>query len=235
MRARHILIRTVAVAALLAAAGCASKDPYTGSLPDDYTVRHPIHVTRGAATFDLLPGGGPAGLTDRQVADIQEFGRDWQKRGRGLLVINVPTGGDPVADRQSAHASKEIRRVLAAMGVPGRSIRTERYPAGGPDHLAPVRLEFPVLEAKVPHECGQWPDDMGYSDPGSSNRNSDFYNFGCAYQQNLAAQVEDPEDFIRPRAETPASATRRADVLDKFGRGRPTVTSYPKTTIATQE
>jgi pilus assembly protein CpaD len=231
MRVRHLLIRSAALALLLTLTACASPKDVTGSLPDDYRARHPIYVTRGAATLDLLPGGGPGGLTDRQVGDIQQFAGDWRKRGRGQLVVHVPTGGDAVADRQSAQAAKEIRRILSAMGISGRAVSTRRYAADGPEHLAPVRLEFPVLEAKVPHECGQWPDDFGYSDPGASNRNRSDWSFGCAYQQNLAAQVEDPEDFIRPRAETPASATRRADVIGKFGKGEPTVTAYPKPTI----
>jgi pilus assembly protein CpaD len=120
------------------------------------------------------------------------------------------------------------------MGISGRAVSTQRYAADGPEHLAPVRLEFPVLEAKVPHECGQWPDDSGFSDPGASNRNQSQWNYGCAYQQNLAAQVEDPEDFIRPRSESPPSATRRSTVLEKYGKGEATPTSYPQEKVDTQ-
>lgn len=231
MRARSLLT----LALLLSVAGCAgTQEDITGSLPDDYRVRHPINVTRGTATLDLLPGGGPGGLTDRQVGDIQEFARDWQKRGRGRIAVQVPQGGDPVTDRQSGYAAKEIRRVLAGMGIASRDVVTERYPADGPQHLAPVRLEYPVLQAKVPHECGQWPDDFGYTDPGASNLNRSQYNYGCAYQQNLAAQVEDPEDFIRPRSEDPAHATRRSTVIDKYGQGQATPTAYPAETVNTQ-
>jgi pilus assembly protein CpaD len=220
--AKHFL--ALAFAATLAA--CANPrhaDDVTGSVPDDYRLRHPVTVTSGHETMDLLPGGGPAGLTDRQVGDIQAFADKWRKAGRGPITIEVPTGG--AADIASARSAKEIRRIFAVMGIPHRASVVTTYPAEGPGHLAPVRLEYPVLEAKVPHPCGQWPDDMGYSDPGSSNRNRTSWNFGCATQQNLAASVEDPEDFIRPRSEDPPSATRRADVLRKYGKGEATATS----------
>lgn len=229
------LVKPAMLALVLTAAGCAApKDDITGSLPDDYRLRHPIQVTRGMATMDLIPGGGPGGLTDRQVGDIQAFAADWRKRGRGNLIIQVPTGSSRENDRASAYAEKEARRIFTVMGVPRRAVATERYPADGPGHLAPLRLEFAVLEARLPHDCGQWPDDAGFSDPGESNRNRQYWNLGCAYQQNLAAQVEDPEDFIRPRAEDPAYATRRATVIDKYGKGQPTVTTYPKEMVDTQ-
>ena len=225
----------LALAVVLSVAGCASRnDDITASIPDDYRLQHPINVTRGLATIDLLPGGGPGGLTDRQVGDIQAFGADWKKRGRGRLSILVPVGAGAVTDGQSTRAAKEIRRIFTAMGIPAKSFATERYPADGPGHLAPVRLEFPILEARLPQECGQWPDDAGYSQPGKNNENRSMWNYGCSTQQNLAAQVEDPEDFIRPRSEDPASAARRATVLQKYRKGESTLTAYPKETVDTQ-
>jgi pilus assembly protein CpaD len=226
-----------ALALIFAVAACAGprKDDITGSLPDDHNIRHPINVTRGMATMDLLPGGGPGGLTDRQVGDVQSFAADWRKRGRGPLTIQVPTGADAATDTQSAFAAKEIRRIFTAMGIPRKAVATARYPADGPGHLAPVRLEYPILEARLPHECGQWQQDAGFSDPMESNRNRQHWNFGCAAQQNLAAQVDDPEDFIRPRSEDPISAARRASVMDKYRKGEPTATTYPTEKVDTQE
>lgn len=221
MRAPLKHIAALALTAGLAA--CAgSKQDITGSVPDDYRDRHPVVVTAGAETIDLLPGGGPGGLTDRQVGDIQSFGAKWREKGRGPITIEVPTGG--AADRASAHAAREVRRIFSAMGIPQKATIVRTYPADGPGHLAPVRLEFPALQAKVQHACDQWPEDLGYGDPMSSNRNRSYWNFGCATQQNLAAQVEDPEDFIRPRAEDPPSATRRSDVIRKYSKGDATPT-----------
>ena len=37
----------------------------------------------------------------------------------------------------------------------------------------------------------------------------------------------DPADLVQPRAETPAFASRRATVLDKYRKGEATATQYP--------
>jgi pilus assembly protein CpaD len=226
-------VAAIALAAGLAACANPKGGDITGSLPDDYRDRHPVVVTAGAETMDLLPGGGPGGLTDRQVGDVQSFAAKWREKGRGPITVEVPTGG--ASDRASGHAAKEIRRILAAMGIAKKSTFVRTYPADGPDHLAPVRLGYQALKAKVPHACDQWPEDLGYGDPTSSNRNQSYWNFGCATQQNTAAMVEDPEDFIRPRAEDPPSATRRNDVLTKYSKGQPTATSGEVAVEGTRE
>jgi pilus assembly protein CpaD len=223
MRAPFKHIAALALVAGLAACASPEQRDFTGSIPEDYRDRHPVVVTAGAEVIDLLPGGGPGGLTDRQVGDVQAFGGKWREKARGPITVEVPTGG--ASDRASAHAAREIRRIFLAMGVPEKAVVIRKYPADGPGHLAPVRLEFPVLEAKVPHACDQWPEDLGYGDPTSSNRNRSYWNFGCATQQNLAATVEDPEDFIRPRAEDAPNATRRSDVIRKYQKGEATPTA----------
>jgi pilus assembly protein CpaD len=211
----------LAVAVLLA--GCTGdRGDITGSIGDTPQQRHPIQVARGIATMDLLPGGGPGGLTDRQMADVRGFSAGWTASGRGQLLIEVPTGAGPVTDSQSAYAVKEIRRAILSTGVPAKAVAQTHYPANGPGHLAPVRLSYPVLQAKVPHECSQAVEDAGYSETFLQNENRQPYNFGCAYQQNLAATVADPEDFIRPRAEDAPSSARRADVMGKYRKGQAT-------------
>lgn len=221
---RPSLKHLAALGLALGLAACANpKGEITGSIPDDYRDRHPVIVTAGAETIDLLPGGGPGGLTDRQVGDVQSFAGIWREKGRGPITVEVPTGG--AADRASSHAAKEIRRILGAMGISKKQVIVRSYPADGPDHLAPVRIGYQALQAKVPHRCDQWPQDLGFGDPTSSNRNASYWNFGCATQQNLAATVEDPEDFIRPRAEDPPSATRRNTVITKYAKGDATATA----------
>lgn len=217
--ARAPLRALALAAAALALAGCKDERAMTtGSIGNaTYTERHPITVGSGLAYLDLLPGGGPHGVTARQAADIQAFAADWRKNGRGPMVIQVPQQGQPM------FAVSAVRAELQAAGVPAHQISEQRY-AGSPAALNPVRLAFPKLEARVPHECGYWPKDVaGGANAFESNKNQDYWNFGCAYQQNLAAMVADPEDLIRPRAETPARAGRRDTVLDKYRKGENTV------------
>jgi pilus assembly protein CpaD len=45
-------------------------------------------------------------------------------------------------------------------------------------------------------------------------------NFGCAVQRNIAAELADPRDVDQPRGMTPADATKRMQVLNKYEQGQ---------------
>lgn len=218
-----------ALSLALLAAGCQTSK-VTGpelQFASNYQERHPIRVGEGIATLDLLPGAGRTGLTPRQDADIRGFAANWKVHGRGKLVIEMPAGG--ASDARSHHAVRAIRGSLAAAGVPAGAIAETRYLAEGPVHLAPVRLMFGRLEARLPHACGQWPGNMVDGDSRGGFGNGDYWNFGCASQQNLAAMVADPEDFVRPRAEDRSYAPRRAVAIGKYRQGESPATTYPQT------
>ncbi|GGE33196.1 pilus assembly protein [Agaricicola taiwanensis] len=205
---------------------CASDPVTTASLAQTYRDRHPIVVTEAAETLDLVPGGGPGGLTERQREDIRGFAKEWREQGRGLVRIEMPKGG--ATDTAAAHTVRGIRTELTAGGIPSRAMTTSTYPASHPAQLAPVRLSFPKLAADVASVCGQWPEDIGNSLTSRQGRNNgDYSNFGCAYQKNMAAMIADPEDIIRPRAETPASGARRATIMDKYIKGEATGAQPP--------
>ena len=71
--------------------------------------------------------------------------------------------------------------------------------------------------------CGPWPDQIARN---VENRN--YYTFGCATQNNLAAMVDNPLDLLYPRGMTPPDATRRAVVLNKYGTGTAYQSDYSK-------
>ncbi len=196
-------------------AGCESAR-VTGSInPSDYQQRHPIVVSEKMATLDLLPGAGEGGLNGRQRRDIEAFAREWRQDGRGMVIVQVPQGGS--TDASSSQSVRAIRSALIENGIPVRAITHGAYQAYGPSHLAPVRVAYPTLKAHTASKCGQWPTDLGYgSDVIGSMSNKPYYNFGCATQHNLAAQVADPEDFIRPQGEEPTYAPRKAVVLENY-------------------
>ena len=50
-------------------------------------------------------------------------------------------------------------------------------------------------------------------------------NFGCATTANLAAMIANPADLAAPRAEDPADAGRREQVISKYRAGQVTSTS----------
>jgi len=85
------------------------------------------------------------------------------------------------------------------------------------------RMRHPIVVgpqgAYVATQCGQWPDDLGVA-PGNGNAlNRPNWNHGCATQHNLAAIVADPNDLLRPRAETTLDAARRQTVIGRYRRG----------------
>jgi pilus assembly protein CpaD len=220
---------TLLAMAALSLGACASDPATTASLAQTYQQRHPIVVAEAPEVLDLVPGGGPGGLTERQREDIRGFARNWREHGRGLVRIELPQGG--ATDAAATHTARGIRTELVAGGIPSRAMATGSYPASHPSQLAPVRLSYPKLAAETASVCGQWPEDLGNSlTSGQGRNNGDYSNFGCAYQKNLAAMIADPEDVIRPRAETPASGRRRVTVMDKYVKGEPTGATPPATT-----
>jgi type IV pilus biogenesis protein CpaD/CtpE len=62
-----------------------------------------------------------------------------------------------------------------------------------------------------------WPEDLT-----DTYENDTYANFGCAQQSNLAAMVANPQDFVRPRAQTPSDPMRRSTVFDNYREGEAT-------------
>jgi pilus assembly protein CpaD len=152
--------------------------------------------------------------------------QSWQHEGTGAISADVPV--DTPNARAAADSFREIQAMLAAAGVPARGIVVHRYHPENPRHLAAIRLSYPRLQATA-GPCGLWPDDLG---PSIKNReyfeNKDYYNFGCAYQRNMAAMVENPSDLAQPRPETPAYTARRTMAFEKYRKGNSTATTYPE-------
>jgi len=119
----------------------------------------------------------------------------------------------------------EVRRALAASGA-GPSIYVGVYPVSDPNLAAPIRLSFTGIKAKVAGGCGEWPDDLasGASLDGWQNRT--FYNFGCANQATLAAQVADPRDLAAPRAESPSDIETRMRAIARVRQGNDPSTAW---------
>jgi pilus assembly protein CpaD len=89
-------------------------------------------------------------------------------------------------------------------------------------------LNYPKISA-VAGPCGLWPEDLGPSIKNKSYfENTDYYNFGCAYQRNIAAMVDNPSDLVQPQTETAAYTARRSEGFDKYRKGNTTTTVYPE-------
>jgi pilus assembly protein CpaD len=213
-RARARVFKLAGVAMLIATsavlASCGSVRPdrqTTSSIPDDYRTRHPITLAEVEHNLDVPVAAGQGRLTPATRDLITGFAQDYKAISRGTIAIIVPQGA---ANSGSANAVRnEIRRVLAAADIANARIITSSYTPQSPDASAPVRLSFIGVTA-ITNDCGQWPSDLFGK---TVIDNTNWENFGCASQQNLAAQIASPADLVGPRGMTPIDAERRAEVI----------------------
>src|SRR6185369_5871584 len=114
----------------------------------------------------------------------------------------------------------QIEDVLKASGVPPKSIDYRVYHAASDETNAPIRVAYSAISAATA-PCLPYPDQLAVT---RENRN--YFNYGCSTQQNLAAMVDNPLDLLYPRGLTPADASRRADVLQKYRTAASTATDH---------
>jgi pilus assembly protein CpaD len=150
----------------------------------------------------------------------------WLHEATGPIIADVPVDTSNAA--AAADAFREVRALLTAAGVPPRGITVHRYHPDDPRQMATIRLNYPKMSA-VAGPCGLWPEDTGPSVKDKSYfENKDYYNYGCAYQRNMAAMVDNPADLVQPRPETPPYEARRTEGFEKYRKGTTTTTNYPE-------
>jgi pilus assembly protein CpaD len=200
-------------------------DALTASVPDDYRLRHPIVVQEADRSVVIFIGHARGGLSASQRADVMGLAQTWLAEGTGAITADVPI--DTPNAKAAADSFREIQAMLSAAGVPPRGIVVHQYHPEDPRQMAAIRLNYPKISA-VAGPCGLWPEDLGSSIKNKSYfENKSYYNFGCAYQRNMAAMVDNPSDLVQPRSETPPYTTRRSEAFEKYRKGAPTATVYP--------
>jgi pilus assembly protein CpaD len=208
---RAACLATLALPVALTA-GCANKEMTTGSIPMDYRERHPIVLTEAQNALDIPVGPNDARLTIGMKDTIKGFAQTFAASAAGQMQIQMPHGSPNAA--AAARLGQDIRATLAASGIRSQRIVLTGYAAQAEGDAAPIRLSFVATRA-VTAPCGEWPEDL--SNDTAGNRN--WYNFGCASQNNLAAQIANPSDLIAPRGVTPIDAARRSTVIGLYRSG----------------
>jgi pilus assembly protein CpaD len=214
----------IAMTALLGACASRPDRTTTGSVPDDYRRNHPITLAEAEHTLDVPLAAGEHGLTSSTRDLIKGFAQDYAALSKGTITIALPmnAANSPTAQRLRG----EIRSALTVNGVPGSRIVFASYQTPGGNVSAPVKLAFVAVTAMT-NACGQWPTDMVTGPTMIENRN--YENFGCASQQNLAAQIANPNDLVGPRGMSPIDAQNRAAVIDAYRTGDTSSTSSSST------
>jgi pilus assembly protein CpaD len=198
----------------------------TASVPNDYRQRHPIAIQEADRSVVIFVGRARGGLSASQRADVMGLAQGWLRDGTGAIVADVPV--DTPNAWAAADVFREVRKLIATAGVPPRGIVLRHYRPDDPRTFATIRLSYPKIAA-VAGPCGLWPEDLGPSiaDP-SYSENKSYHNFGCAYQRNMAAMIDNPSDLVQPRPETPAYMPRRSNAFEKYRSGTATSTAYPE-------
>ncbi|MDE2183448.1 MAG: CpaD family pilus assembly protein [Alphaproteobacteria bacterium] len=204
--------RLASIAAVILAGSCAPPMNDGSGLAQDGAVNHPISVEPHYTSIKLSFSAPNAGLLPDDTAKLSAFVADYLSRGNGAISVTAPSG--PGAAATLSYFGER----LFDMGVPRSRILVGTHEAsqGGQ-----VEIGYIAYEAHTA-PCGDW--SASVTDT-SDNRTSP--NFGCAVQQNIAAQIADPRDLIQPRESDAADAVRRATVMDNYEKGK--VTSSDKT------
>jgi pilus assembly protein CpaD len=226
--ATRTILRGLAIAGIaLALAGCSSLRPTQKAFaPDEYHLRHPIKIADGVKHLDVFATGG--GLDRRQYRDVLEFAGEYRQRGRGQMIAAVPSaGGDP-------RILPAIRTALRAGGASG-NLQVSTYPADPRLGAAPVRLSFVTLTAEVASRCGLWPTDLAGTAQMETWQNRPYHNLGCAYQTMIAAQVADPIDLVRPRAEGPIDPAKRTKDIEALRKDQDPSTNWRRDDVKVKE
>lgn len=179
-----------------------------GSIPDDYRTNHPISLAEQDEHLDVLVGAGDKNISLAQKSVIQGFVAQYISNGSGPVQIMLPQGGTNSAAAKRVHG--DIVSALRKGGVPSGYIITTSYAPPTSDGANPVRISYRALSASTT-PCGKWPDDLS-----KDTENKHYADFGCSYQNNLAAMIANPADLLGPRAMTQVDAAKRGEVIKKY-------------------
>jgi pilus assembly protein CpaD len=205
--ALSVSVMAVTMTALLA--GCANRDSITvGSIPDDYRTNHPIIIAEKDQKIDLPVGAGDHGMTRNQRDTLLGFLDSYDRRAAPVLTILVPYGS--VNEVAARTVGRDFARLAIASGVRKGRIVVTSYQARSAEIAAPIRVIYTAVRAQT-DKCGRWPDDLA-----DTTENRHYANFGCSYQNNLAAQIANPNDLLGPRKQSEIDAENRSRVIGTY-------------------
>ncbi|MBU1325662.1 MAG: CpaD family pilus assembly protein [Alphaproteobacteria bacterium] len=210
MRTGMRTLQIAAVVAALAVGGCAQTGGmFQGETPPLTPLSHyALRVEPGLDRIALAVH--ETGLSAAQTDALAALAHRWKRGGTGRLFVQAPSGDDQV----SAAMAWSIHDALVRLGVPAPALTVEAY--GAPDGRAPVLVGFETVQAVIP-DCAA---ERGTLNGRVSNGPSP--GLGCSVNANLAAQIDDPRDIVRPRGMTPSDSGRAAVVFQAYRAGEPT-------------
>ena len=185
-----LFIAMTSVLAACSSGELALDDTY---VPAAHYDKFPIEVTHGPVRMEISSRHGT--LHSSQINAISGFSRSASNSGSSKITVLRPSAGGA-----SGKVARQVYQVLVQSGTAPGMIVQKTYP--GPAKGS-VQLSY-IRSVAVTKECGDWSVDMA-----DTSRNESYPNFGCSVQNNIAAMVVNPNDFVAPRPTTPALAATR--------------------------
>ena len=179
-----------------------------GAIPDDYRTNHPISISEQEEHLDVVVGATDKHISLAQRQVIQGFVAQYKANGSGPVQIMLPSDGFNAA--AARRVQPDIVAALRKGGVSSGQIVTVSYAPPSSDGSHPVRIAYRALAASTT-PCGKWPDDLT-----NDTENKHYANFGCAYQNNMAAMIANPADLLGPRATTQIDPAKRSAVIEQY-------------------
>lgn len=202
----RILTCPLMLAMLFAIGGCAATGPGAG--PDfvyAYSERYPL-MGANVDRVDVSAFRPQVG----DAARVRRIAGDFVRNGQNKIVIFVPQSGPGAMS-----SGNWVKQELVAQGVPPGRIQWDSRPL--PDGI--VRIAYAGQGGATRWDCTNLYEDVQQRADETSWLNREIVNFGCAYQSNMRAQVENPRDFVRPRPEGPMDPVHAANAVRQLRNG----------------
>lgn len=197
---------TIAAAALAGCATALSDEPYVGWTTSPLDA-HPISVELNTEVLRVALPAENGSMRNVDIANVQGFVSDYEKRGEGPLVLSLPTGA---ANTQLAiKSAADVRDIAFSRGVDYGTISMRTYDAAGMA-APPIVLAFDTYEAVAP-DCNL----LSRVDLSDISTNSEHEAFGCAVRTSFAAMLAEPADLLGDRE---LSAPNNALAVSKYGK-----------------
>ncbi|WP_425419837.1 CpaD family pilus assembly protein [Oricola indica] len=200
------------VAAAISGCGSLGRDPIAvGSVPSDYRTRHPIVLSETEQTLDVPIASGAHTIGVPVRSNIRAFAANFAAAGTGAIIVMMPSGSPN--EYAVKRVKDEILQALYDGGAARGRVVLQNYDASAHGSAAAVRLSYTGVTASTT-PCGDWSDDLT-----KTVENTNYADYGCSTQQNLAAIVANPGDLMGPRQMSPIDATQRGAVIEDYQRG----------------
>ncbi len=164
---------------------------------------HPIRVIERPVNLTIEVGR--RGVQPTDMNDINGFARSAAARSSSRVTVSYPA-----ASKNARRAAEQTTQILMRNGVSRSAIHIASY--DGKSDV--VTLSFNETLATT-RPCGDWSENLR-----AKQSNDDLGpNFGCAFQQNIAAMVTDPEDFVRAKQMPPARSAPQNAAIQAYESG----------------